>query len=280
MSRRSTRPSTSSSRQMMIAWKVSGLSHRPAIIVSRPASMRLAMAISPSRESSSTEPISRRYMRTGSSVRSVGSFVRLADDDGPRRRRLDELAALALLVVGRIGRRRRLLALLGLLGLDDVDAHLGELAEHVLDLLGGELLGRQHLVQLVIGDVAALLRELDHPLDGGIGQIEQRPVALLLRRRGLGLFPFGRLRRHARSVSARLPRPAGKTRMGGEASGPAACNSSHSGTTARSMRIGPASPITLTRGRSDDESARPCAACGPAGSRAGACALRTPIPLD
>ena len=75
MSRRSTRPSTSSSRQMMIAWKVSGLSHRPAIIASRPASMRFAIAISPSRESSSTEPISRRYMRTGSSVRSVGSFV-------------------------------------------------------------------------------------------------------------------------------------------------------------------------------------------------------------
>ena len=58
---------------MMTAWKVSGLSHRPAIIASRPASMRLAMAISPSRESSSTEPMSRRYMRTGSSVRSVGS---------------------------------------------------------------------------------------------------------------------------------------------------------------------------------------------------------------
>ena len=58
---------------MMIAWKVSGLSHRPAIIASRPASMRLAIAISPSRDKSSTEPISRRYMRTGSSVRSPGS---------------------------------------------------------------------------------------------------------------------------------------------------------------------------------------------------------------
>ena len=55
---------------MVIAWKVSGLSQRPAIMVLRPASMRLAMAISPSRLSSSTEPISRRYMRTGSSVRS------------------------------------------------------------------------------------------------------------------------------------------------------------------------------------------------------------------
>ena len=60
---------------MMIAWKVSGLSHKPAIIASRPASIRLAMAISPSRDSSSTEPISRRYIRTGSSVRSVGSLV-------------------------------------------------------------------------------------------------------------------------------------------------------------------------------------------------------------
>ena len=75
MSRRKTLPSLSSSRQMMMAWKVSGLSHSPAIIASRPASMRLAMAISPSRDSSSTEPISRRYMRTGSSVRSAGSLA-------------------------------------------------------------------------------------------------------------------------------------------------------------------------------------------------------------
>ena len=58
---------------MMMAWKVSGLSQRPAIIASRPASMRLAIAISPSRDSNSTVPISRRYMRTGSSVRSPGS---------------------------------------------------------------------------------------------------------------------------------------------------------------------------------------------------------------
>jgi len=60
---------------MMIAWKVRGDSHNPAIIVLRPASMRLAMAISPSRLKSSTEPISRRYMRTGSSVRSSVSLV-------------------------------------------------------------------------------------------------------------------------------------------------------------------------------------------------------------
>ncbi len=75
MSRRKTFPSLSSSRQMMMAWKVSGLSHRPAIIASRPASMRLAIAISPWRESNSIDPIVRRYMRTGSSVRSGGSLT-------------------------------------------------------------------------------------------------------------------------------------------------------------------------------------------------------------
>ena len=60
----------SSSRQMVIAWNVSGLSQSPRIIVLRPASIRFAIAISPSRDSNSTLPISRRYIRTGSSVRS------------------------------------------------------------------------------------------------------------------------------------------------------------------------------------------------------------------
>src|SRR3974377_50955 len=49
MSRRNTLPVLSSSRQMMTAWKVSGLSQRPAIMASRPASMRLAIALLPSR---------------------------------------------------------------------------------------------------------------------------------------------------------------------------------------------------------------------------------------
>src|SRR6266550_6779102 len=73
MSRRSALPSINSSRQTVSASKVSGPSHNAPIISSRPASMRLAMAISPSRDSSSTDPISRRYMRTGSSVRSYCS---------------------------------------------------------------------------------------------------------------------------------------------------------------------------------------------------------------
>ena len=137
MSRRNTLPSLSSSRQMMMAWKVSGLSHRPAIIASRPASMRLAMAISPSRESSSTEPISRRYMRTGSSVRSPGSDFLVSA--GVRARDLDELA-LALFLFGFLARLFGGFLGLGFLGLDDVDAHLVEHREDVLDLLGIDLL--------------------------------------------------------------------------------------------------------------------------------------------
>ena len=70
ISRNCISPSFNAFDQSMIAWNVMGLSHKPKIIVSRPDSIRFAMAISPSRESSSTAPISRRYIRTGSSVRS------------------------------------------------------------------------------------------------------------------------------------------------------------------------------------------------------------------
>jgi hypothetical protein len=73
MSRSSIFPSISASRHWTSARMVSGESHRPPIILSRPASMRLAIAISPSRLSSSIEPISRRYIRTGSSVRPIDS---------------------------------------------------------------------------------------------------------------------------------------------------------------------------------------------------------------
>src|SRR5579883_2888464 len=73
MSRSSILPSASASRQATSARTVSGFSQMPPIIISRPASIRLAIAISPSRDNSSTEPISRRYMRTGSSVRPTSS---------------------------------------------------------------------------------------------------------------------------------------------------------------------------------------------------------------
>ena len=203
---------------MMMAWKVSGLSQSPAIIVSRPASMRLAMAISPSRDSSSTEPISRRYMRTGSSVRSVGSFL------AGRRRRPCRSARQARWRLPRRRRQDRLGSASSpdFLVLDDVDAHVGEHGHGVLDLLGGHFLRRQHRVQFVHGDVAALLGGLDHLLDGIIGKVEQRSIGTAFAF-GLGLFLFWF--RHAFHVSKRPDANPGWGLVGGAASlpSPAPC---------------------------------------------------------
>ena len=188
----------SSSRQMMTAWKVSGLSHRPAIMASRPASMRLAMAISPSRDSSSTEPMSRRYMRTGSSVRSVGSarvWVTAGSCGAVTARRL-------LLLLGVLAVRRRG-GLLLVLALDHRDAHVGQHRHGVLDLLGRDLLGGQHRIQLVVGDVAARLGGLDEPLHRRIRQVEKGAVLLgrLGLRGGLVFGPCG-LRHYGAPVRA------------------------------------------------------------------------------
>ena len=78
--------------------------------------------------------------------------------------------------------------------LDDVDAHVGEHRHGVFDLLGGHFLRGQHRVQLVHGDIAALLGGLDHLLDGIVGKVEQRAVGGAFAF-GLGLFLF--LCRHA-----------------------------------------------------------------------------------
>ena len=74
-SRRSISSSSNILPQAASASKVSGLSQSPKIIVALPASIRLAIAISPSRDRSSTLPISRRYILTGSSVRSIGALA-------------------------------------------------------------------------------------------------------------------------------------------------------------------------------------------------------------
>jgi hypothetical protein len=74
-----------------------------------------------------------------------------------------------------------------------IDAHLGEHRHGVLDLFGRHLFGRQHVVEFVVGDVAALLGQLDHPLDGGVGHVEQRTVGGLRSsfRHFLVLYGFG-----------------------------------------------------------------------------------------
>ena len=176
MSRNSILPSTSASRQPTSARIVSGFSQMPPIIISRPASIRLAMAISPSRDNSSTDPISRRYMRTGSSVRPISSSSRL-----PR--------ASAIAVLGLGGGR-----LLGLLAFDDVDAELGQHRHRVLDLLRGHLIRGQGGVQLVIGDVSPLPAAGQHLLDRGGEEIEQWCFGCLL----AGFRRFSRIRRFTR----------------------------------------------------------------------------------
>ena len=62
----------------------------------------------------------------------------------------------------------------GIVGLGDVDAHVREHRHDVLDLLRRGGVGRQDFVELIEGHEAALLGLLDHLLDGGIGQVEQR----------------------------------------------------------------------------------------------------------
>ncbi len=62
----------------------------------------------------------------------------------------------------------------GVLGLGDVDAHVREHRHDVLDLLRRGGVGGQDFVELIEGHEAALLGLLDHLLDGGVRQVEQR----------------------------------------------------------------------------------------------------------
>ena len=161
MSRRNTFPSLSSSRQMMMAWKVSGLSHRPAIMASRPASMRLAMAISPSRERSSSRAHFAHIHADG-----VVGALGWCPSSRPWSARLgldlDQLAFALLLVVGLLGGGLFFTFFgFGVLGLDHVDTHLAEYRQDVFDLLGLDLLRGQQRVDLVVRDIAALLGAAD-----------------------------------------------------------------------------------------------------------------------
>ena len=81
-----------------------------------------------------------------------------------------------------------------LLALDHVDAHLVEHRHDVLDLLGRGLVRGQNRIELIEGDIAARLGELDHPLDGGIGEIENRRVGAFGRNVGAVGLVLGGLR--------------------------------------------------------------------------------------
>ncbi len=73
-----------------------------------------------------------------------------------------------------------LLAILGLVVLDDVDAHLRQHRHHVLDLFRRNLIRRQDLVELIVGDVAALAGLGDHLLDGGLAHIQRDVISLYI----------------------------------------------------------------------------------------------------
>ena len=120
-------------------------------------------------------------MRTGSSVRSDGSFFSVvASALGLLLDQLAVAVVVVFLLVGGLG----LLVVGALLLLDHVDAHLVEHRVDVLDLVGRHLLGGQDRVELLVRDVAALLGLLDHLLDRGVAQIEQRQRTIRRLRRG------------------------------------------------------------------------------------------------
>ena len=112
---------------------------------SLPRSMRLAISTSPSRVSSGTVPISRRYMRTGSLVLSSAPGVRSSSSSSaPSPVRSSSLSLAVLLV-----------------RVDDLDAGAAERVEQVVELVGRGDLRRQQLVDLVVEQVALFLADGD-----------------------------------------------------------------------------------------------------------------------
>ena len=115
------RPSFSAFDHSIIAVKVIGLSHSPAIMVLRPASMRLAMAISPSR----TEQLDRAHFAQIHAHRVIGAIERRLDDSGGRRRAQVAFHRFRLVLVI-FGTRGFGAVIGGLVILDDVDAHFAD----------------------------------------------------------------------------------------------------------------------------------------------------------
>ena len=113
---------------------------------SLPRSMRLAMATSPSRVSSGTVPISRRYMRTGSLVLSSAPGRQVELDAFFRA----FLRAVEGFVVAE-----------PLVRVQDLDPGAAEGVEQVVQLLRRVDFRRQQLVDLVVEEVALLLADVD-----------------------------------------------------------------------------------------------------------------------
>ena len=173
---------------------------------SRPSSMRLAMRISPSRVSSSTVPISRMYMRTGSVVRpssassaaSAAAASSIASSSaGARRLAGEQRLGIRCLLVHR-------------------DAHVVDGVDDVFDLLRIDDLGRQVIVHLGVGQVALLLAARDQQLQLRLAVLGHRRHAPLDAERalvgGCSLRAVGTRRRARRARAPRLPGAAARVR--------------------------------------------------------------------
>ena len=166
----------------------------------RPSSIRLAISISPSRVSSSTEPISRMYMRTGSVVRpnSESSVDAAASASSS--------TSSAGTVGGRLGHQQRFGV--GRLVVD-LDAHVADHRDDAFDLLGIEDVVGQVVVDLGVRQVAALLAEHDQLLQPALARLDVGGRQLARRNLGvLAVLPFlcARPRRACRRC-ARRSRP-------------------------------------------------------------------------
>ena len=124
----------------------SGVREIDLMTASLPRSMRRAISTSPSRVSSGTVPISRRYMRTGSLVLSSAPGVRSSSSSS---------APSAVRSIGFV------VAQVFLVGVDDLDAGAAERVEQVVELVGRGDVRRQQLVDLVVEQVALLLADVD-----------------------------------------------------------------------------------------------------------------------
>ena len=137
--------------------------------------MRLAMRISPSRVSSSTVPISRMYMRTGSVVRpsSASSAASAAA--------ASSMASSSAGCEGSVGEQRLGVRCL----LVHRNAHVVDGVDDVFDLLRIDDLGGQVVVHLRVGEVALLLAARDQQLQLRLAVLGHRRHAPLDAQRAL-----------------------------------------------------------------------------------------------
>ena len=125
-----------------------------------PRSMRLAISTSPSRVSSGTVPISRRYMRTGSLV--------FSSVPG-REVELDVLALFQLEIL--VGAELRPVEQIDALGADGGD--------QIVDVVGGGHLLRHHVVDVAVGQIALFLARVDQVCDVVFEFVVNSQISLL-----------------------------------------------------------------------------------------------------